>query len=86
MSDKPKPGQGDADLAASLEEEADRINEEVQPDWEEIGNVRAEASDMAKARKLTDADHEAFLERVREAVPANRPELVKGFAAFLRGL
>ena len=84
---KPKPGQGDADLAAALHDRADEINDAVvQPDWQELGAIREEAKDRAKAGKLLKADVAAYVDRAHDAVPKDRPELLAELERELRAL
>lgn len=77
----PKPGQGDADLAASLEEDADRINDARQPDWEALAEVEAEAHAWTGGSRGA-SEKEALLDRAAEAA-AHRPELLAPIAAIL---
>lgn len=79
----PKPGQGDADLAASLEVDADRINERPQPDWEALHEVEAEARAWVRGARVT-SDRDAILDRAVEAA-AHRSELLAPIADILAG-
>jgi len=69
------------DVTLGDEEEADRINANDQPDWEELGAIREE---IAKLQKDAPPDLvESLRQRARDAIPEDRPELLAEIEALL---
>lgn len=65
------------------EAEADRVNAQAQPDWEEIALASAEAVARRDAGTLTADALVSLRARMSDAVPADRPELLAEFEALL---
>lgn len=66
------------DAPASLEAAADAINDaDRAPDWEELAAVEREADRLRALGALDAAAKNALLDRARDAVPENRPEILR---------
>jgi hypothetical protein len=65
------------------EEEADRINAAPQPDWEELGSIRAQIAELNRSGRMTSALASEIRTRATEAIPADRPELLAEIASLI---
>jgi N-dimethylarginine dimethylaminohydrolase len=68
---KPRDNFGDL-----LEDAADDANEEIQPDWEAIAEVKELAGEYAKKGATVD-ELEELRQLADDAVPKSRPELLE---------